>query len=425
MRWVIGIMAVCGILKAGAVMAQAAPPIVIPTPVTVPTLPPGAEVRSFAFTHLVAKLEPGQEFSSPHGGWFCRAFPKVAWKGGQQEIKSADYLDAFKAEMKSAGFKVDGDSDNIFEKSTATSDIQVGGIINEINLSYCLPGMLNGNSSTVHGEVVMGLDWQIYSSIQKTILAKIDTRGGFKIEGSGTGGWEALMIGAFKENVRGLIAAEAFRKTFLGAPIQAGEMAKPTKQTPIPLPGAAAAGPRQISDAVGSVVIIFAGESEGSGFLVSTDGMLLTDRHVVGDARFVKVRWPDGIEGLGEVVRSDKARDVALVKTDPRGRKPLRLRRDPPQPGDAVYAIGAPLGEKFQSTVTRGIVSANRVFEGLSYIQSDVSVNPGSSGGPLLDDKGVAVGMTEAGYRVGGAPAEINLFTPVGDALDFLSAEPK
>jgi S1-C subfamily serine protease len=425
MRWMIGVLALLSVLDAGAALAQAAPPIVIPPPVSVPTLPAGSEVRPFAFTHLVAKLTAGQEWSSPHGGWFCVAYPKVTWKGGQQEIRSADYLEAFRSEMKSAGFKVDGDSDNIFEKTTTTSDMEVGGIINEINLSYCLPGIGAGNSNTVHGEVVMGLQWQIYSSIQKTVLAKIDTRGGFQISGSGSGGWEALMIGAFKENVRGLIAAEAFRKTFLGAPIQAGEMARPTKQTPIPLPGAMAAGPRPISDAVGSVVIIFAGESQGSGFLVSSDGLLLTDRHVVEDAKFVKVRWPDGIEGLGEVVRSDKARDVALVKTDPRGRKPLRLRRDPAQPGDAVFAIGAPLGEKFQSTVTRGIVSANRVFEGLSFIQSDVSVNPGSSGGPLLDDKGVVVGMTEAGYRVGGAPADINLFTPVGDALDFLSAEPK
>lgn len=416
-------LAIVAALLSGPALAET--PIPMPPPAVVPTLPAGAEVRPFAFTRLIVKLSPGTEWASPHGGWFCVGSPKLTWKGGQQEVKSVDYLDAFRAEMKSAGFKVDGEADNLFEPSTPTSDVQVGGIINGLAMSYCLPQVGASNSSTIHGEVAMDIEWQIYSSIQKSVLARIDTHGGFEIKGSGTGGVEALMLGSFRENVRGLIASAAFRTAFIGAPLAAGELAKPARQAPIVLAGALSAGPRPISDAVGAVVLIFAGEAQGSGFLVSSDGLLLTDRHVVGDARFVKVRWPDGIEGLGEVVRGDKARDVALVKTDPRGRKPLRLRGDPPQPGDPVFAIGAPLGERFQSTVTRGIVSANRTFEGLNYIQSDVSVNPGSSGGPLLDDKGGVVGVTEAGFSVDGAPVEINLFTPVRDALDFLGAEPK
>ena len=95
------------------------------------------------------------------------------------------------------------------------------------------------------------------------------------------------------------------------------------------------------------------------------------------------------------------------------------------QPGDTVYAIGSPLGAPFQSTVTRGVVSAYRTFDGLNFIQSDVTVNPGSSGGPLLDDKGEVVATTEGLIRVAGAPTNINLFIPLSDALDFLGAKPK
>jgi S1-C subfamily serine protease len=177
-----------------------------------------------------------------------------------------------------------------------------------------------------------------------------------------------------------------------------------------------------VPDAVGAVVLIQSGAGEGSGFLASSDGLLLTNQHVVGESKFVKVRWSDGIEALGEVIRSDKVRDVALVKTDPRGRKPIALRRDPLQPGDTVFAIGSPMGDRFQSTVTRGVISAYRTVDGLSYIQSDVSVTHGSSGGPLLDEKGEAVGMTKGG--VIGAPSGMNMFIPVGDALTFLSAKP-
>jgi hypothetical protein len=140
MRSVIGIAAALGLSLAGLAQAQTA--IVIPPPIAVPDPPAGGNVRPFAFTHLVAKLAPGKEWSSPHGGWFCRAYPRISWKGGQQDVKGADYLEAFRSEMKTAGFKIDGDSDNIFEKSTATSDMQVGAIINDIDLSYCLPGIL-------------------------------------------------------------------------------------------------------------------------------------------------------------------------------------------------------------------------------------------------------------------------------------------
>lgn len=407
-----------------AVTARASDgPVVVPPPVTVPTLPANAQVRSFGFTHLVVKLAPGTVWSSPHGGWFCVAWPKITWKGGQNELKGGEYQDALRAEMKEAGLKVDGDPDNLFEAQASTSDLQVGGIIDDISMTYCQPNVTS--VSSIHGQAVLSMQWQVYSSLQKTVLAKIRTTGGVDIKAGEPSGAEALLIGAYKANVRALIASDDFRKIILSAPAPAGELARPDKLSPLPLAGALQAGSRPIADAVASVVMVFAGETSGSAFLVSSDGLLMTDRHVVGDAKFVKVRWPDGIETLGEVVRGDKTRDVALVKTDPRGRRPLKLRRDPPQPGDEVYAIGAPLDQKFQSTVTRGVVSANRTFEGLAFIQSDVSVNPGNSGGPLLDDKGQVLGMTESGLRISGAPAGINLFTPIGDALDFLAAEPK
>jgi serine protease Do len=91
------------------------------------------------------------------------------------------------------------------------------------------------------------------------------------------------------------------------------------------------------------------------------------------------------------------------------------------RPGDTVFAIGTPLDLKFEGTVTRGIVSANRTFEGFTYIQSDVAVNHGNSGGPLLDEGAKVVGLTVAGYQPDGAPSGINLFIPIRDAMDFLA----
>lgn len=398
------------------------PPVPL-TPVTVTPLPAGTAVRPFGFTHLYIKLDVGKVWWHSHGGLFCLPGAQVAWKGGQQELKNLGFEDILRSEVTSAGFKVDGDPGNLFDSSPSASDLQVAGLVTDLDFDTCMLYIGYNNTSTIKGHGTVKVQWQIYSSLQKTVLAKVETLEGVELKNSGPGGIDGMIAAALRENARAFIASPEFRKTFTGSSTLPGEVLKPTSGNPvIHLLGPNSKQGIALSDAVGSVVLISAGASEGSGFLASTEGMLLTARHVVGDAKFVKVRWPDGIESLGEVVRSDKARDVALIKTDSRGRQPLALRLGSLQPGEPVFAIGSPLGEKFQSTVTRGVVSASRTFEGLNYIQSDVSVNPGSSGGPLLDEKGAVVGLTESGFRVAGAPTSINLFTPIRDALDFLAA---
>lgn len=181
---------------------------------------------------------------------------------------------------------------------------------------------------------------------------------------------------------------------------------------------------RKIADVATSVVAVFTGDGHGSGFLVSADGYVLTNDHVVGDAKYVKVRWSDGSETLGEVVRADKLRDVALIKTDVKGSAPLSLRTTPLQAGEAVFAVGTPLDEKFQGSVTKGVVSATRTYNGLPYIQSDVVINGGNSGGPLLDEAGAVIGICVSGMEINGAPVGINLFIPIDDALKALALTP-
>jgi S1-C subfamily serine protease len=172
--------------------------------------------------------------------------------------------------------------------------------------------------------------------------------------------------------------------------------------------------------------LVRTGGGYGSGFLVSSDGYILTAAHVVGDATAVKIRWSDKKETDGVVVRVSKGRDVALIKTDPRGRAPLPLRMDPPAPGETVFVVGAPWEQELQNTITRGVLSANRVKNGYTYIQSDVAVGFGASGGPLLDEKGRILGLTDTrGTLAFGAATGINFFVPALDALKFISVEPR
>ena len=125
---------------------------------------------------------------------------------------------------------------------------------------------------------------------------------------------------------------------------------------------------------------------EGSGFIVSPDGVILTNAHVVDDARKVTVKLTDRREFEAKVIGSDAKSDVAVLKIDAKNLPVVKL-GDPRslQVGEWVVAIGSPFG--FENSVTAGIVSAKgRNLPDDTYvpfIQTDVAVNPGNSGGPL------------------------------------------
>jgi len=170
-----------------------------------------------------------------------------------------------------------------------------------------------------------------------------------------------------------------------------------------------------------NVVTVFAGDGHGSGFLIDGRGYLLTNEHVVRAAQRVRVRFESGSETIGAVVGTDARRDVALVKLDnvPANGLPIRLER--PEVGSEVYAVGSPLDEKLSATVTKGIVSAYRTEDGLEFIQSDVNILPGNSGGPLLDRNGNVVGISEAIRMFAeDVPAGIAFFIPIAEALKSL-----
>ncbi len=147
-------------------------------------------------------------------------------------------------------------------------------------------------------------------------------------------------------------------------------------------------------------------QGAGSGFLISPDGFLLTNAHVVGDAPGVSVTLTDGRSLAATVRGRDVATDLALLRVDQSGMPFATLSPSGLRVGQLVVAIGNPLG--FQSTVSAGVVSAigrsmrakdGRLIEGI--VQSDVALNPGNSGGPLMDSTGKVVGVNTA--IIGGA----------------------
>jgi S1-C subfamily serine protease/AAA+ superfamily predicted ATPase len=173
-----------------------------------------------------------------------------------------------------------------------------------------------------------------------------------------------------------------------------------------------------------AVVTIKVGDGIGSGFFISRDGYLLTNHHVVAENKFVTVKLTTGRQMPGEVLRSHKARDVALIKVNESAVEALPLQLEPPDVAAEVYAIGTPQKEKYSTTITKGIVSAYRTENDLKIIQSDAVIHGGSSGGAMVDRFGNVVAISVGGFsgadKVG---TSINFFIPIADALKFLAVE--
>jgi S1-C subfamily serine protease/AAA+ superfamily predicted ATPase len=172
-----------------------------------------------------------------------------------------------------------------------------------------------------------------------------------------------------------------------------------------------------------AVVTIQIEGGHGSGFFISKDGYLLTNHHVVTENKFVTVKLTTGRQLPGEVLRTNKTRDIALVKVNESGMPALPLRLDVPEVASEVYAVGTPRDEKYSTTITKGIVSAYRTENDLSLLQSDVAIHPGNSGGPMVDRFGNVVAASVSGLTISAVSVSINFFIPIADALKFLAVE--
>jgi serine protease Do len=165
----------------------------------------------------------------------------------------------------------------------------------------------------------------------------------------------------------------------------------------------------------------FEQQSTGSGFILSADGYILTNAHVVDEASEVSVKLTDKREFKAKVVGTDKRTDVALLKIDATGLPKVSI-GDPDKlkVGEWVAAIGKPFG--LENTITAGIVSAKGrelPSENLvSYIQTDVPINPGNSGGPLFNLRGEVVGVNSMIYSRTGGSMGLAFAIPIDVAIN-------
>jgi serine protease Do len=221
----------------------------------------------------------------------------------------------------------------------------------------------------------------------------------------------------------GLPAAPSLADATTSAAPSAGA---PSAGTPgAAIPGAAGSSVADIVERLEpSVVTVRTDGGLGSGVVYRPD-VVITNQHVVGDAREVTIDYADGTSSPGIVLATDRIADLAVIRTARTGLPVPEYRVELPRPGDPVLAIGSPLG--FENTVTAGIVSGlDREIPGsgaqsralVDLIQVDAAISPGNSGGALLDGAGRVIGINEAYIPPSAGAVSLGFAIPAATAVD-------
>ena len=379
------------------------------------------------FRKFLLKLPDDHVIGSMQTGKECTGRAPLTWKVSRDSPVGQEFGALLIEEMSSAGYTIAGNRDVLFEDvRERKADYVVAGVIRDVHANVCYA---DPKKNLAESQASLSVDWQIYSYRSRDVALKTTTDGSSLVpHPQGDPGADAISQ-AFVSAARNLLADARFHDLLASGGTD--PQAKPREPIHVAYETLSARQSRQtksaeslVSDSRMAVVTVFAGDAMGSGFLISRDGYLLTDEHVVGQTRYVRVKFVTGREANGEVVRADRQRDVALIKLESDVYPYLPLGESSRvQPGADVFAIGTPLEENFGQTVTKGIVSGYGEEDGQRILRSDVSVQKGNSGGPLLDRTGVVVGVSVNAYTVlpEGVGIGLNGFIPIEEALSALA----
>ena len=311
---------------------------------------------------------------------------------------------------------------NAFDNELAAApDFKIGGVVRGLRMEICQA------QDGAEGWIYVKVDWAVYAEKAKRVVFQRSTEG-LAMSKDRVPDLPGRAVAAAVENL--LASPELL--AVLKAPPPAVEAAAPSASAASGALASAAepAGALRLAGASApeggaqknqarlraAVVTVETASGSGSGFYIDRTGYLMTDFHVVKGSKFVRLKMANGDKLVAQVVKVSERDDVALLKSEAVDLEPLAIRPDVLDVGEEVYAIGTPLGV-LSSTMTRGVLSADRVIQGTHVLQSDAAVTFGSSGGPLLDGQGRVIGLAKSVLNGGKG---FNFFIPVLDALRSL-----
>jgi serine protease Do len=244
-------------------------------------------------------------------------------------------------------------------------------------------------------EASVTVQWELFDIAERKVVYAQQTMGSTQSQdNSGT----ACIVEAFRDATKKLLATTEFinnlviskpifHKIPVDGRIKIERIVLPIFRTE----------PDLVSRATESVVTIKTERGHGSGVIISQEGYLITNYHVIGETNIIDVILSSGLILKAEVLRIDQGYDVALLKMNGSGFKALPAgEAESIRVGEEIFAIGTPVLLDFSQSVSKGVISGTRRQKddlGREYIQADISINPGNSGGPIINMKGEILGI--------------------------------
>ncbi len=414
-----------------------------PVPLTVSAAAQGEDLATIQLDRVRFNLERGQQIGTYRDNNFklCgqSMLPQpIHWAAGKVTVQDEEMIDSFYQVLKSANYNVVGNPDALFanyEDAHRNAEYLIGGRVDSIALDVCDEVTFGGHWTGVQsGLGRVDVTWQLYSTLDEAVVLETRTSGSAEIEDGVPDGEVAIILKAFAAAARNLAGDPRFHNALVHRNVSASAT-KPAAPlsgwgqvsalAPLSIPSVqtfATPIATNMSRIQASVVTIITASGQGSGFFIAPD-LVVTNHHVAQNAARLKIVLVNGIEVFASTLRSDAKRDVALLKVEGGAFTPLPVRRSPVALTEEVYAVGSPLDPSLAGTVTRGIVSQiQHDAKGMPLIQADATIQPGSSGGPLLDAQGNVIGISQSGLTDDGEHlVGINFFIPIADALERLN----
>jgi len=322
----------------------------------------------------------------------------------------------------------------VFRKNGYAAENTIGGSVNPVQLALTAeitalkinscPVRFNSSISQVASYV--RINWKVSDPLSGKVVYQGETKGGHNGSRKPAirDGISLSIQESFRSAARNLLADEVFVASL--KPLAENQI-KPAYEDEYTIAlnyGLGRSSFRVRADSLKKNSVVIKTEAgHGSGVVVNGEGFVLTNAHVVGDAANVDVLVGSNTFH-GVVIRRDEVRDVALIRAEKIRHllKGVHLAAEMPVIGDEIFVIGTPLSMQNSQTITKGVVSAFREIDRVSFIQTDAAINLGNSGGPVFNEQGELIALTVAGmFTREGANLSINYLIPIEDALKRLS----
>jgi S1-C subfamily serine protease len=412
--WAAALPAACWIA-----CASEPPPRSEPAAVPIPLGPGGS--RTLTFLHVVTRIPAGSLLGVARWKNSGLVLDEIRATGGAG--RSNEYNVAITDLLRSYGYTVRDEADAVFEPTRSVRvRYQLAAVIHKLEVEYVYQRPHRSRAGVKEvpsgfGTAEVELELQVHDVVRKQTVFQRTYRGRGRDEGTEP----QPVVPAVVDAVRNALADARFVAA-VAEPEQPVDSVPPAvtsitrcRARPAPLP-------RGMRETLDSVVVVRAGATSGGGVIVSEDGHVITAEHVVGDAEEVFVSLRSGPRIPARVIGRSSSRDLALLELPGHGYAcaPLTNMTELPT-GSEIFTINILLDER-APTVTRGVVSGYQVIRGRRYIQTDASINRGSSGSPLFDRTG-KVGGIVTDKVVGVGLEGIGLGVPIDEADHSLAIQ--